>query len=80
MLEASTGEEAISLLKDNHIDLVILDLMLPGIDGYEVRAILGIIILIRLLLWLQLKAVIWISAGLELGADDYVVKPFNTYD
>ena len=36
VLEASTGEEAISLLKDNHIDLVILDLMLPGIDGYEV--------------------------------------------
>ncbi len=81
VLEAGTGEEALSLLKENSIDLVVLDLMLPGIDGYEVCS--------RIRNNYPDTAVIMVTAkssdmdkvlGLELGADDYMVKPFNTYE
>lgn len=81
VLEADSGEEAIRLLKRESADLVILDIMLPGIDGYEVCRYIREN--------LPDTAIIMVTAksqdmdkimGLELGADDYVVKPFNTYE
>ncbi len=78
VLEASTGEEALEIIWSERPDLVILDLMLPGIDGFEVCR--------RLRKNFADMAVIMLTArgqdtdkvlGLELGADDYVVKPFN---
>ena len=75
-----TGEDAIKAVQNEHIDLMILDLMLPGIDGFEVTK--------------QIKnspdipdvPIVILSAkgeeadvvtGLELGADDYISKPFS---
>ncbi len=74
----ASGEEALSSLEVNPADLVVLDLMLPGMDGLEV--------LRRLRNGWDQVPVIVLSArdedvdrivGLELGADDYMVKPFN---
>lgn len=74
------GEKAISLAKKEHLDLVILDLMLPNIDGFEIckqlknNEITGQIPIIMLTAKSQEADKI---AGLELGADDYMTKPFS---
>jgi DNA-binding response OmpR family regulator len=77
---AATGEKALEALDDRPVDLVILDIMLPGMDGFGI--------------WLAIKEkeklnnipIIMLTAkgeevdrivGLELGADDYIVKPFS---
>ena len=75
---AATGLQALTMARDHTPDLVILDLMLPGIDGFDV--------LERLRLGDADLPVIMLTAldgpadqvkGLDLGADDYVVKPFR---
>ncbi len=76
--EASTGEEALALLETRTFDLIILDLLLPGIDGFEVCKRIresgkdrGVIMLTKLG---DLKDVV---RGLATGADDYIIKPFR---
>jgi len=81
VLAASTGEQAIELARARQPDLAILDLMLPGIDGLEVCRVLKTNPRTE-----QMPVIILtaksedsdIIAGLELGADDYVTKPFNS--
>ena len=76
---ASDGEEALSYLKDYEYDLVILDIMLPKIDGLEVLRSMRRnknatpVILLTAKSSVEDKVV-----GLDLGADDYLPKPFNT--
>ncbi|WP_026476385.1 response regulator [Alkaliphilus transvaalensis] len=74
------GEDCIKFLEENNVDLVVLDLMLPGIDGFEVCKT------IRRIDGLEKLPIIMLTAkseetdrilGLELGADDYVAKPFS---
>jgi len=78
VLEASSGEEGIKKAYLEHVDAVILDIMLPGMDGYQVCQILrkefpriGIIMLTA-----KSQDVDKIM-GLEYGTDDYMIKPFN---
>jgi two-component system alkaline phosphatase synthesis response regulator PhoP len=80
VLAAATGEEGVALAAQKRIDLVLLDLALPGLDGFEVckalrrspqTAALPIIILTARVE--ESDKVV----GLELGADDYVTKPFS---
>ncbi len=75
---AETGEEAIEKIEASAPDLVILDIMLPGIDGWEVcrqiRAREGYIPIIMLT---ARDEEVDKVVGLELGADDYVAKPFS---
>ena len=76
--EAESGEEALEILRRNRVDLVILDLGLPGIDGLEVVRRLreagdGIPIVILSSRDDEAGKV----AALDLGADDYVSKPFG---
>jgi two-component system response regulator RegX3 len=73
---ASTAAEARSLLKEREPDIVLLDLMLPDGDGRElareVRAVSQVPIIMLTARGSEIDRVV----GLELGADDYVVKPF----
>ena len=75
-----TGEEGISKLKVSHPDLVLLDLMLPGIDGFEVCRRLKSDTETKKIPIIILTAKgeeSDIVSGLELGADDYITKPFK---
>ncbi len=77
---AASGEEALKIAKDSLPDLVLLDLMLPGVDGLEVCRAIKQDPLTRKLPIVMLTAKgeeADIVAGLELGADDYVTKPFG---
>lgn len=78
VIEASSGEEGIKKAIEEKPDLAVLDVMLPGIDGFEVCKTLreyyssiGIIMLTA-----RTQDIDKIM-GLEYGADDYIVKPFN---
>lgn len=77
VLDAETGEDALYQLKEESVDAVLLDLMLPGKSGYDV--------LRELRTWSDVPVLILTArgetldkvVGLELGADDYVEKPFD---
>ena len=75
--EAYNGKEALSFLEENHTDLVLMDIMMPKMDGIEATARIRQI---------SNVPIIMISAksedgdkilGLDIGADDYITKPFN---
>jgi len=80
VLKAYDAEEALKIVEDNDVDMFIVDIMLPGMDGFE---------LVRNLRGTEKHRhtpVIFLSAkseefdkvlGLELGADDYITKPFS---
>lgn len=80
VLCAASGEEAIEKLGASHPDLVILDLMLPGMNGLEVCKTMKRIDSLKEIPIIMLTAKgeeIDIITGLDLGADDYVSKPFS---
>jgi two-component system, OmpR family, alkaline phosphatase synthesis response regulator PhoP len=75
-----SGEEALELIKENDYDLIILDLMLPGVDGFDICKIIkadkqkaNIPIVMVTAKADEADKV----AGLEIGADHYVTKPFS---
>jgi len=76
-LSASDGETAINLARENSPDLIILDVMIPKLDGFEVCRILrretNIPIFMLTAKTEEMDRVI----GLEIGADDYITKPFS---
>lgn len=76
IVEAAEGTEAVRLIREEKIDLALLDIMMPGMDGYRV---------LRNIREENNLPVIMLSAkssdsdkilGLDLGADDYITKPF----
>ena len=74
---AANGLEALSVIDTNHIDLILTDIMMPEMDGYEltrrIRQISNIPILILSAKDQDYDRIL----GLNLGADDYLTKPFN---
>ena len=77
VLEAANGQEAVAAVRQSNVDLVLLDIMMPVLDGYEA---------LRQIRETSNVPVILLSAkgedpdkilGLNLGADDYLAKPFN---
>ena len=75
--EASTGETALATARDRPPDLVVLDVMLPGVDGLEVcRRLRQVNAQLPILLLTARDRVPDRVAGLDAGADDYLVKPF----
>ena len=80
VLQAEDGEKALVTIEEEVVNLVVLDLMLPGIDGLEVCRLLKQGARNRELPILMLTArteEVDRIVGLELGADDYLVKPFS---
>lgn len=75
------GESFLNFLKDNSPDLVILDLMLPSIDGLEVcrriRSSNEKISMMPIIMLTAKGSEVDKIVGLEMGADDYIVKPFS---
>jgi DNA-binding response OmpR family regulator len=76
-LTAKDGEQGLNLAQRNHPDLVILDLMLPNVDGWEVCRRLRQTSNVPVIMLTARGEEIDRVAGLTLGADDYVVKPFS---
>lgn len=83
VLVAGSGEEALEIIAKYEPDLVLLDIMLPGVDGYEVCEI------IRLNPEWQKMKIIFLTAkgrdvdmakGMVLGADAYIIKPFSNVE
>jgi DNA-binding response OmpR family regulator len=74
---AADGETALRLAAEQRPDLVVLDLMLPGVDGLEVCRRLRAAGPVPVIMLTALSSENDRIAGLELGADDYVTKPFS---
>src|SRR5437868_7140433 len=75
--EADSGETGIEFLRDEPVDAVILDVLMPGIDGLEVcRRLRATGDRTPVLMLTARETVSDRVAGLEAGADDYLVKPF----
>ena len=77
VLLASTGQEAIEVAGRLHPDLVVLDLMLPDLPGEEVARSLRTVSEVPIIMLTAKAEESDRVAGLRLGADDYVVKPFS---
>jgi DNA-binding response OmpR family regulator len=77
VLTAMDGHTALELAREERPDLVVLDLMLPGIDGVEVCRILRQEMSVPILMLTARDEEIDKVVGLEVGADDYMTKPFS---
>ena len=77
VVTADDGESALNLARSHRPDLVLLDLMLPGLDGFQVCRILRREMQVPILMLTAKGDEIDKVVGLELGADDYVTKPFS---
>ena len=71
------GDEAVQVFAEVSPDLVLLDLMLPGLDGLEVCKAIRLKSLVPVIMVTALVEEIDRLLGLELGADDYICKPFS---
>lgn len=75
---ATTGDEALELAEETSFDLIVLDIMLPGMDGYEVcRRIRNTGSDVPVLFLSARDTELDKVVGLELGGDDYLAKPFG---
>ncbi len=79
-LVAQSGEEALEAISKDEPDLVLLDIMLPGIDGFEVCEIVRLKPEwrhIRIIFLTAKGRDVDIAKGMVLGADEYITKPFS---
>lgn len=86
VVEAESGPQAISILREHKIDIVVLDIMLPGLDGFAVtRSLRHSADIMPLSVNGDIPIIVLTSrsdeadriVGFELGIDDYIVKPFS---
>lgn len=77
VVTAGDGEAALNLARSDHPDLLILDLMLPKLDGLQVCRLLRREMSVPILMLTARGEEVDKVVGLELGADDYVTKPFS---
>jgi DNA-binding response OmpR family regulator len=72
---ANTGEEGIKLTHENSPDVIILDLMMPGMDGWQVCKQVRSFSNVPILILSALDSPGMVASALDAGADDYLVKP-----
>ena len=77
VLEASDGDEGIFVFKNNKIDLILLDIMMPKIDGITVLETIRTVSDLPIILLTAKSQEEDKLFGYEMGADDYVTKPFS---
>src|ERR671911_668946 len=74
--EAETGEEALNAFQRQPADVVLIDIMLPGIDGFDVCRAIRRVSDVPIVMVTARADTHDVVAGLEAGADDYLTKPF----
>jgi DNA-binding response OmpR family regulator len=79
VIEAETGEQAVELFNEQPVDLVILDVMLPGMNGYEVCKIIRQTSEVPILFLTAMDDDDYYMLGYKAGADDYITKPFRMF-
>ena len=77
VMGAATGEEALEVIEAQHPDVVLLDVGLPGMDGFGTLREIRVFSDVPVLMLTARDDAMDKVKGLELGADDYVTKPFN---
>ena len=77
VLTAYDGVEALRLARESHPDLIVLDLMLPGVNGLEICRTLRVESDVPIIMLTAMTTDQDRLTGLDLGADDYVTKPFS---
>ncbi len=77
VMAASDGEMALSMFRDQKPDLIVLDLMLPKMDGLDVCRVIRQESAVPIIMLTARAEEVDRLIGLELGADDYIVKPFS---
>lgn len=77
ILEASNGKEAIEIFSKNKVDLVVLDIMMPELDGFEVCKIIREASSTPIIMLTAREEEDDKLLGYNLGADDYITKPFS---
>lgn len=80
VIVVKSGEEALDFLKSNHVDLVMTDIMMPGISGYELCKTIksdSLLARIPVVLLTSLTDPVDTIRGLEAGADNYITKPYH---
>jgi len=74
---AKTGEEALKMIEQDRPDIVLLDIVLPGIDGFQVCQEIRSFSDVPIIMLSARDAEMDKVRGLEMGADDYITKPFS---
>jgi DNA-binding response OmpR family regulator len=77
ILSVNSGEEAVSLSETTPLDVIVLDLLMPGMDGWEVCRKIRAFSDIPILILSALGAPANVARALDAGADDYLIKPVH---
>jgi len=77
VIGAIDGETGLDLIEREHPNVVLLDVMMPGMDGYDVLRRIRLFSDVPVIMLTAKNGVLDTVKGLELGADDYVTKPFD---
>jgi DNA-binding response OmpR family regulator len=77
VLTASSGFEALEVVQSQEPDLLVLDLVMPGMDGFETLKQIRALSAVPVIILSAREASFDKVKGLELGADDYLIKPFS---
>lgn len=80
VLHAGNGEEAIELVQTSEVDLLLLDVMMPGKNGFDVCKEIRLFSTVPVIFLTAMDAKIDLVKGLQLGGDDYVIKPFTAME
>ena len=77
VITATDGQEALDKLSQSKIDLVLLDLKMPELDGFQTLALIRKQSNVLVMMVTGMGEVTSVNEGLSIGADDYVTKPFS---
>ncbi len=77
--ETASGEEALAAFARTPVDVVLIDIMLPGVDGFEVCRSIRRTSAVPIVMVTARADTHDVVAGLEAGADDYLTKPFDLH-
>ncbi len=77
VITTADGVSGMKLLRESKVDLVLLDILMPGLDGYKVLQLIREYSSVPVIMVTGITDKVSTTKFLDLGADDYVTKPFN---